>query len=84
VKFKIAHIVIIYFLFSMTALKAQGIKDEIASLEKEFKNFQYNLVIEKGKFLLADRYTTKSDSLQIYQYILSSAYSINDTILARE
>jgi len=67
----------------LTSLPAQNVKKEIESLENQFKNFQYSQLIEKGKFLLADRFTTRADSLEIYKYMLSSAYALSDTTLAR-
>jgi len=74
-----------FFLFSLYAqLYAQNIKEEIVSLENSFKAFEYKIVIQKGKFLLADRYTAAEDSTLIYQYMLSSAYALNDTIQAKE
>lgn len=75
---------IIYFIFlSFIALHAQNLQEEIDSLEKHFKNFEYKQVLEKGNFLLADAFTNKEDSLQIYQYMLSSAYALNDTARAK-
>ena len=69
--------------FAVSSLPAQNVKKEIESLENQFKNFQYSQVIEKGKFLLADRFTTRADSLEIYKFMLSSAYALNDTTLAK-
>ena len=80
---KIKLILFVAAFFTMTSLPAQNVKKEIESLENQFKNFQYSQVIEKGKFLLADRFTTRTDSLEIYKYMLSSAYAISDTTLAR-
>jgi hypothetical protein len=52
-------------------------------LEQDFKSFEYKKVLQKGRFLLADTYTSHSDSLVIFQYMLSSAYALNDTIQAK-
>ncbi len=68
---------------SFIALQAQNLQKEIDSLEKHFKNFEYKQVLEKGNFLLADPFMNKEDSLQIYQYMLSSAYALNDTAKAK-
>lgn len=67
-----------------TQVCAQNIKEEIVSIENSFKAFEYKNVIQKGKFLLADPYTSAEDSTLIYQYMLSSAYALNDTIQAKE
>lgn len=62
---------------------AQNLKREITSLEQDFKSFEYKKVLQKGRFLLADTYAAKSDSLLIFQYMLSSAYALNDTTQAK-
>lgn len=81
-RFKILLSFILFSLFAQA--HAQNIKKEIISLENSFKAFEYEKVIRKGKFLLADPYTTTEDSMLIYQYMLSSAYTLNDTTQARE
>lgn len=65
-------------------LFAQNIKKEIQTLEDDFKSFNYQRVIEKGRFLLSDTFTNREDSLAIYQLMLSSAYALTDTSLARD
>lgn len=72
------------FLFHFSFIFSQDIEKNIRSIEDDFKNFKYQQVIEKGKFLLADAYTTHDDSLLIYQYMLSSAYAKGDTSFAGE
>ncbi len=62
---------------------AQNLEREITSLEQDFKSFEYKKVLQKGRFLLADTYTSHSDSLVIFQYMLSSAYALNDTSQAK-
>jgi len=62
---------------------SQNLNKQIQSLENDFRQFKYEQVIEKGRFLLADSYASKKDSLQIYQFMLSSAYALDDTIMAR-
>ena len=78
------HILVIGFLLLGNVLIAQDLEQAIQSLEKDFRSFNYKKVIEKGQFLLADPYTNKEDSLRIYNYILSSAYAVNDTVLAKK
>lgn len=80
-----AKIILTIILLSLSAqVLAQNVKTEIASLENNFKAFEYKKVIQKGKFLLADPYTTSEDSTLIYQFMLSSAYALNDTVRAKE
>ncbi len=62
---------------------AQNLEREVNSLEQDFKSFEYKKVLQKGRFLLADTYTSHSDSLVIFQYMLSSAYALNDTTQAK-
>jgi len=62
---------------------SQNMEKQIRSLENDFKQFKYRRVIEKGNFLLSDAYTSHNDSLRIYQYMLSSAYAISDTVQAK-
>ncbi|HID38080.1 MAG TPA: hypothetical protein EYP36_01020, partial [Calditrichaeota bacterium] len=78
------RLIVIGLFFLSNALTAQDLNQSIQSLEKDFRSFNYKKVIEKGQFLLADPYTSKEDSLLIYNYILSSAYAINDTVLAKK
>lgn len=61
----------------------QNLNKQIQSLENDFRLFKYEQVIKKGRFLLADPYASKKDSLQIYQFMLSSAYAVDDTTLAK-
>lgn len=75
---------VVIFIFYFYPASGQNIEKNIRSLENDFKNFKYQQVIEKGKFLLSDAYTTHEDSLVIYQYMLSSAYAVNDTTLAKQ
>ncbi|MBD3224609.1 MAG: hypothetical protein GF313_07760 [Caldithrix sp.] len=74
---------IFFIVLCFSTVHAQTIEKRIASLEEEFKSFNYKRVIEKGEFLLTDPFVTKSDSLEIYQYMLSASYAIDDTSLAR-
>ncbi len=78
------YTVITGLLFFSNTVFAQDLDQAIQSLEKDFKAFNYKKVIERGRFLLADPYTSKEDSLRIYNYVLSSAYAINDTLLAKK
>lgn len=72
-------------LLSFLQLKAQShISRQIENLEKEFRSFQYEKVLEKGNFLLSDPYVTKEDSLQILKYMLNSAYALADTSEAKK
>lgn len=68
--------------FQLSFLYSQNIDKNIRSLENDFKNFKYQQVIEKGRFLLADAFTSHEDSLVIYQLMLSSAYAVGDTSFA--
>lgn len=61
----------------------QNLNKQIQSVENDFRQFKYKQVIEKGRFLLADPYASKKDSLQIYQFMLSSAYALDDTTMAK-
>ncbi len=71
-------------LILITLLMAQShITRQIQELEKDFRSFQYEKVIEKGNFLLADPYVTKEDSLQILKYMLNAAYTLADTVTAK-
>jgi len=78
------YIFLFFLLFICNSLPGQDLDKAIQSLEKDFKSFNYKKVIEKGQFLLADPYTSKEDSLRIYNFILSSAYATNDTALAKK
>lgn len=73
-------IVILFF----SSVRGQNLDDEIRSLENDYKLFRHDLVLEKGRFLLADPFATKNDSLQIFQLMLSASYSLNDTSTARQ
>ncbi len=75
-------LVLILFCIGIPAF-AQDLNKEINSLEKDFKTFKYKKVMQKGRFLLADAYASKADSLIIFQYMLSSAYALNDTAQAK-
>ena len=76
--------ILISLFFTFLSAYAQNIKQQIHSLENDFKDFKYDLVIKKGRFLLGDPYTTKNDSLQIYQFMLSSAYALGDMTQAEQ
>ncbi|GEM_PF-2029348 len=80
---KIKLVFLSLFVLSSFA-QAQKLEKQLRSLENDFKSFKYQQVINKGDFLLADPYTSKSDSLQIFQYMLSSAYALSDTVLAKQ
>ncbi len=72
-------------LLSFAPLWSQShISRQIAELEQDFRSFNYEKVLEKGNFLLADPYVTKSDSLQILKYMLNSAYALADTTQAKK
>ncbi len=62
---------------------SQNLQKEIQSLEQDFKSFKYKEVLQKGAFLLADTYTSSDDSLKIYQFMLSSAYALDDSVQAK-
>ncbi len=62
---------------------AQEVRQEIQSLENDFREFKFDLVLKKGRFLLGEPYLTHQDSLLIYQYMLNAAYALGDTALAR-
>ncbi len=78
------YLFIVLVMLFCHGLFGQDLERDIQSLEKDFKSFNYKKVIEKGQFLLADPYTSKEDSLRIYKFILSSAYALNDTTLAKK
>lgn len=77
---------IILFLLACfeTSGYAQNIKKEIQSLEEDYRKFNFQLVIDKGKFLLKDPFLTKGDSLKVYQFMLNASYTLNDTVQARK
>ena len=62
---------------------SQDVSSKILSLENDLKDFNYQTVLNKGRFLLLESDITKKDSLKIYGYILNAAYSLNDTITAK-
>ncbi len=62
---------------------SQDLQKEINSLEQDFKSFKYKQVLQKGAFLLADTYASSDDSLKIYQFMLSSAYALDDSVQAK-
>ena len=62
----------------------QNIKKEIQSLEEDYRKFNFQRVIDKGKFLLKDPFLTKGDSLKVYQFMLNASYTLNDTVQARK
>lgn len=62
---------------------SQDISAEIQLLENDLRNFNYPKVLTKGRFLLSEPNITKKDSLKIYEYIINAAYSLNDTISAK-
>lgn len=66
-----------------TKLNAQETRKEIQRLEEDFRQFQFELVLKKGRFLLGEPYLSHQDSLLIYQYMLNAAYALGDTIQAR-
>ncbi len=76
------------FLYSLLIWTAAGfsqnLQKELRSLDQDFKSFKYEQVLQKGAFLLGDAYVTTEDSLAIYQYMLSSAYALNDSLRARQ
>ncbi|KAA3617193.1 MAG: hypothetical protein D8M58_03610 [Calditrichaeota bacterium] len=74
---------LIVFLLLATFTFAQDNSKNIKDLEQDFISFDYEKVLQKGRFILADSYTTKSDSLTIFTYMLNSAYALNDTSLAK-
>jgi len=74
---------LLFALFGIQTLYAQKLDQSIQSLENDFKSFKYEQVLKKGRFLLGDPYASRKDSLQIFQYMLSSAYALNDTSQAR-
>jgi hypothetical protein len=76
--------IIILSLFLSTLSLAQDNTQNIKDLEQDFISFNYEKVLQKGQFLLADAFTTKSDSLKIYTYMLNAAYALNDTSQAKE
>lgn len=76
-------ILLLLVFFIAANIYAQNLNDEINSLEKDFKSFEYKKVLQKGRFLLSDTYATHSDSLMIFQYMLSSAYALNDSVQAK-
>jgi len=81
-KFSLTLLII---LFLSLQLKAQShISRQIQDLEKKFRSFQYEKVLEKGNFLLSDPYVTKEDSLQILKFMLNSAYALADTVTAKK
>lgn len=63
---------------------AQGISEKLDELEKEFTQFNYEQVLQKGEFLLGDAFAGKQDSLTILTYMLNSAYALNDTSRAKD
>lgn len=75
---------LLFLILSTQALAQQHIHEQIKNLDKDFRSFQYNKVIEKGKFLLSDPYVTKKDSLTIYKYMLNAAYALADTAEAKK
>ncbi len=70
-------------IFHWQPLTAQNQKEEIQSLENDFKSFKYQMVLNKGRFLLAAPSVSHQDSLLIFQYMLNAAYALNDTSQAR-
>jgi len=77
--------ILLFFIFFGVCIPvfAQNLDREINSLEQDFKSFEYKKVLQKGRFLLADAYASHADSLVIFQYMLSSAYALNDTSQAK-
>ncbi len=76
--------IIILSILLSTLSFAQENTQSIKDLEQDFISFNYEKVLQKGQFLLADAFTTKSDSLKIYTYMLNAAYALNDTSQAKE
>jgi len=76
--------IVFFIIFGIAAVQAQNSQVDVRSLENDFKSFEYKRVLEKGKFMLADPFTNREDSLGIYQLMLSSAYALSDTITARQ
>lgn len=62
---------------------SQDISSEIQLLENDLRDFNYQKVLNKGRFLLSESDITQKDSLKIYEYILNAAYSLNDTLTAK-
>jgi len=75
--------IVLFCLIISTTLNAQDNLQRIKNLEEDFKSFDYEKVLQKGQFLLADAFTSKSDSLTIYTYMLNAAYALNDTTNAK-
>lgn len=68
---------------SLVSVNGQESNARISDLEHDFKMFEYQKVLDKGSFLLADAFITKNDSMQILTYMLNAAYALNDTTNAR-
>ncbi len=79
-----AVLVIIFLFLSVSLAIGQSLEEEIQSLENDLKAIKFKAVVEKGRFLLADPYLTKKDSLRIYEYMLNAAYALGDTTQARK
>ncbi len=78
----IPFLFVLFFLSAVNS-QAQNIEEQIKTLENDFNQFRYQNVIEKGSFLLADRYTTKEDSIKILKLMLKATYTLDDTLKAR-
>ncbi len=77
-------LLMLLFIFVAQSWAQQHISRNISELEKDFRAFKYQQVLEKGNFLLSDPYVTKNDSLTILKYMLSAAYSLADTVAAKK
>ncbi|NOX37597.1 MAG: hypothetical protein GXO78_08675 [Calditrichaeota bacterium] len=76
--------VIVVVLLMGVGLPAQDTRAEIQRLEEDFRQFKFDLVLKKGRFLLGEPYLSRQDSLLIYQYMLNAAYALGDTVRARQ
>ncbi len=76
------HKLLLLFLLLPLLAAAQEKSPRITELEKHFQNFEYGQILRKGWYFLKDPATTKEDSLNIYQLMLSSSYVVQDTVEA--
>ncbi len=77
-------LIILAIAFLPCLASAQGISEKLDELEKEFTQFNYEQVLQKGEFLMGDAFAGKQDSLTILTYMLNSAYALNDTSRAKD
>ena len=55
----------------------------VSELEASFRQFQFQEVLNKGRFFLGEPGLSRQDSLTIYEYMLNAAYALNDTVQAK-